>query len=117
MMKFEVVATEPHLISEQWQFGGTPDCISRIGGKLILFDWKTGRGVYEDMLIQLSAYKVLWEENKSGEIITGFHLLRIDKETANFVHHYWGNLDDAWDIFLNLLQIHKSHKTLKNLIK
>jgi len=117
MVKFEVVATEPHLVSEVHQFGGTPDCLAKVNGKLVLFDWKSGGGVYEDMLIQLSAYKVLWEENYPSQPLTGFHLLRIDKETANFVHHYWGDLSRAWDVFLNLLAIHTAHKILKKLAK
>jgi len=116
--KFEAIETEPHLISEVYQFGGTPDMIARINGKPALFDWKSGSGIYEDYLIQISAYKVLWEENHPDILLDGgFHLLRIDKESATFTHKYWHNLDRAWEAFLHLLELHTLHKELKRLAK
>ena len=36
------IAIEPHLISEEYQFGATPDYIGFINGKVSLLDWKTG---------------------------------------------------------------------------
>jgi len=114
MVKFKSIAVEPHLVSETYQFGMTPDCIAEIKGRLALFDWKTGSGVYEDMLIQLAAYKVGWEENNPDKLLEGgFHLLRINKEDAAFSHHWWQALPDGWAAFLHLLELHKLHKRLK----
>lgn len=118
MVSFEPIAVEPHLVSEQYQYGLTPDLIARIQGKLALPDWKTGNAVYEDHLIQLAAYKHGWEETHPDQLITGgFHLIRFDKETAAFTYHYWDNLDDAWICFLSLLQLHNAHKQLKKLAR
>ena len=90
------------------------DCIGYITTKLALVDWKTSKGLYPDMLIQLAAYKVGWEENYPDKpLLGGFHLLRIDKESASFHHHHWDRLPDAWEVFRHLLEIHKLQKVLK----
>lgn len=116
--KFVPVETEPHLVSENYQFGGTPDMIAEINGVLCLFDWKTSGGLYEDYLIQLAAYGQLWNENHpDNPIIGGYHILRVDKETATFTHKYIYNLDSAWRVFLQLLELHNAHKVLKKLVK
>jgi hypothetical protein len=97
--KMDIVEQETPLVSEEYQFGGTPDAIM-VKGELALGDWKTSNGVYPDYLIQLAAYKQLWEENHPDRPITGgFHLCRFSKEHADFAHHFWSELDDAWEQF------------------
>lgn len=97
--KMEVVEQEVALVSEKYQFGGCLDCIL-VDGKRALGDWKTSNGIYQDHIIQVAAYKVLWEENFPDKPITGgYHICRFAKEHADFAHHYWGELDDAWEQF------------------
>jgi len=97
--RMEIVEQETPLVSEIYQFGGTPDAIM-VRGELALGDWKTSNGVYPDYLIQLAAYKHLWEENFPDRPITGgFHLCRFAKDHADFTHHFWSELDDAWEQF------------------
>lgn len=109
----EIVATEMPLVSEKYQFGGTPDAIGKIGGELVLVDWKTSNSVYQDYLIQLAAYKALIEECTDYRITGGFHLLRVSKESADFAHHYWGELDDAWRTFVLFREAYDLDKILK----
>lgn len=108
-----IVATEMPLVSERYQFGGTPDAIGQIGDDLVLLDWKTSNGVYQDYLIQLAAYKELIEECTEYRITGGFHLLRVAKESADFAHHYWGELDDAWRAFVLYREAWDLDKKLK----
>jgi PD-(D/E)XK nuclease superfamily len=116
MVDFRPVHTEIHLVSEQYQFGATPDCIGTVIDKTALVDWKTG-GTYEDHLLQLSAYRVAWEENNPDQPLTGgFHLLRIGKEDASFHHHHWDSLPEAWEAFRAVLKLHEIHKKLKKSI-
>ncbi|MBD3224847.1 MAG: hypothetical protein GF313_08965 [Caldithrix sp.] len=99
--KIEVIYQEIQLVSEKHQFGGCPDAIIIADGKLAVGDWKTSDSVYPDYLIQLSAYKKLWEENFPDQPITGgFHLCRFGKKHADFAHFFWHELDDAWELFL-----------------
>ena len=85
-------------------FGGTPDGIIETGaGKTAIMDIKTSSGVYRDHLLQVAAYKHLWEENNPGLKITGgFHILRFAKEGGDFAHHYYPELEAGWEMFKHL---------------
>lgn len=101
--RLEIIDQEMALVSEKFRFAGTPDAIGRIDGQLCLVDWKTSNGVYSDYLLQLAAYRLLWEENHPDKLLTGgFHLCRFAKEYGDFAHHYYRDLDDALTMFLHL---------------
>ena len=109
-----IVEQEMYLVSEKHRFGGTPDAIGEIGGKLCLVDWKTSNGVYSDYLLQLAAYRVLWDENNPDRPLTGgSHLCRFAKEFGDFAHHYYAELDDAWTMFEHLLKAYRLDQILR----
>jgi len=116
---FEPIAVEPNLVSEEWQYGGTPDVIGKVLGELCVIDWKTGK-TYEDLFLQLAAYKVLWEENNpTMPIIGGFHVLRMPKneDVPSFHHSHWRVLAaEAWEAFECALKLGKIQKQLKQLL-
>jgi hypothetical protein len=112
--KVRIIAQECLLVSEQYKFGGTPDAVGVVGNQLCLLDWKTSSGIYTDYLIQLAAYKHLWNENNPDNQITGeCHLLRFSKENADFSHHSYANLDDAWRQFVLFREAYDIDKALK----
>lgn len=114
MTKLKIVEQEMPLVSEKYQFGGCPDAIGEIDGELCLTDWKTSNSVYQDYLIQLAAYKQLWEENHPDRLLTGgFHLCRFAKQHGDFAHHYYPDLSEAWEQFKLFLQAYKIDKQLK----
>jgi len=109
----KIVSLETPMVSEKYRFGGTPDAMM-VGGKLAMGDWKTSNAIYPDHIIQLAAYKVLWEENHPDQPINGgFHLCRFSKEHGDFAHHFWSELDDAWEQFLLFRQAYDIDKKLK----
>jgi hypothetical protein len=110
-----IMVQEIPLVSEKYRFGGCPDAIGHDSqNRLCLLDWKTSNGVYPDYLIQLAAYGQLWDENNPDNPITGgFHLCRFSKEHADFAHHYWAELDDAWEQFKLFLKAYQLDKRLK----
>jgi tRNA(Leu) C34 or U34 (ribose-2'-O)-methylase TrmL len=111
--RIRVIETETGGVSEQYQYGGTFDGVGEDSeGKLVLIDWKTSNAVYEDYLVQLAAYAQLILET-SGRYVTGFHLLRVRKESADFSHHYWGELDDAWEAFKHMRSLYDLMYALK----
>ena len=112
-VNFKLVESEISIVSEQYRYGSTIDCIAEIKGKLALFDWKSSGGVYSDYLIQIAAYKENWQENNPDRPLSGIYLLRIDKENAAWAFHYWESLPDAWEAFKYLLKLHDLNKTLK----
>jgi len=113
--RIEIIHQEMELVSETYLYGGCPDAIGRdASGRLCLIDWKTSNGIYPDYLIQLAAYNHLWEENHPLDpLIGGFHLCRFAKEHADFAHHYWAELDDAWEQFLLFRKAYDIDKKLK----
>lgn len=111
--QLKVTDTEVSLISEKHRFGGTLDAMM-IQGRRSLGDWKSSNGIYSDMLIQVAAYGILWEENRPLlPIDGGFHLLRFDKEYGDFHHHYWSELDTAKRSFLLMRELYENDKELK----
>jgi len=61
--EFVPIANELQLVSENYQFGGTIDCVAVLNGKLTLIDFKTCNAIYNEPYFQTSAYKVNLEEN------------------------------------------------------
>jgi len=112
--RLKVIYAEPKLVSERHRFGGTPDAIIELDGKLSLGDWKSGNAVYADHLIQIAAYKNLWEEVFPDRPIEGgYHLCRFSKEHGDFAHHFFPNLDEAWEMFLLYRRAYDIDKDLK----
>jgi Fe-S cluster biosynthesis and repair protein YggX len=113
--KMIIVEQELELLSEKYMFGGCPDAIAYDSeNRLCLLDWKTSNGVYPDYIIQLAAYRHLWDVNHPESPINGgFHLCRFSKENADFTHHYWSELDDAWEQFKLFRKAYDLDKKLK----
>jgi hypothetical protein len=112
--KLEITHTEMPLLSETYKFGGTFDALGRLGGseQVYLLDWKTGNRIYPSFLMQIAAYKQLVEENGIAKI-GGFHLCRFSKEEGDFSHHYFPDLDKAWEAFKLRRQLYDLMKDLK----
>jgi len=105
--------TEFSLISEKYKYGGTGD-VMFVKGKRSLGDWKTSNAVYPEYICQLAAYKNLWEENYPDKPIEGgAHLIRFDKNYGDFHHHYYTDLDDAWESFKHMRALYDLDKILK----
>lgn len=112
--KLRIIAQEMQLVSEKYRFGGTPDAIGVVNDVLCLVDWKTSNGLYPDMLLQLAAYRILWEENNPDQPLTGgFHLCRFAKEHGDFSHHFFRELDSARKSFLYLRAAYEYDAELK----
>lgn len=109
----EVIACETPLVSEAHRFGGTPDFLVRIDGKLAMADLKTSNSVYRDYLMQVAAYGLLWNETQEEKITGGFHILRLGKDNPDFGHHYFAELDGAAELFLLLRRAYDLDLVLK----
>ena len=113
--RMKIIKQEMELLSEIYGFGGCPDALGiDAQDRLCILDWKTSNGVYPDYIIQLSAYRQLWEENNPDRPITGGnHLLRFSKEHADFTHHFWNDLSEAWEQFKLFRKAYDIDKLLK----
>ena len=112
--KLEIVESESELVSEKYKFGGCNDWVLSDRGKLAIGDIKTSDKVFQDHMIQVAAYGQLWNENNPTEQIDGgYHLLRFSKEHADFSHHYWSDLSDAFRQFELFREAYDIDKKLK----
>jgi len=84
----EAHAQEASLVSETLQYGGTLDIVAKVRNSLALIDIKTTSTgeVYEDHLLQLVAYGILWEETHPGEMLGSYHLILLPKDGGAFIH-------------------------------
>jgi len=117
MSKLEVAYTEVELVSEEYQYGGCNDLVFQSDLGLAIGDIKTSGGIYVGYLVQIAAYAHLWNEKHPEAPLTGgFHLCRFSKEDADFAHHFWTDLSDAWEMFKLLRKAYDLDKKLKKRI-
>jgi len=110
--KPEPLLIEEPLVSEMYSFGGTIDCLAKCGDEVWLVDYKTGKGIYAEMIYQLAAYKWLLEEN--GQHVDQARILRIGRnEDEGFEEKQFNNLDKAFELFLNCKNIYELQKEIK----
>ena len=59
------------MVSEKYQYGGCPDLYvkQKSNNKCWLIDFKTGKRIYPDTVIQMGAYKNLIEENLHERVL------------------------------------------------
>lgn len=106
---FKVLSSEVELTSEIHPYGGTIDHVIETSlnpkGMVDLLDIKTGKDIYLEAKIQISAYGSLWNEHHPDLPVAGSHIPRLG-ENGEFTHKYFPNLDERYfEIFLACLNI------------
>ena len=111
-MKPKYLGTEIQLVSEKYRFGGTADMIGEIGGELVLADWKTSKGIYPEMTIQIAAYKIAYEEMNPGKKVHHGGILRLDRETSAYDYHDISSkkMEWGWEVFQHCLALYALKK-------
>ena len=107
--KITPIQMEVPLVSEAFQFGGTPDIYGMVGDKPVLIDIKTSKAIYTEMSYQLAAYVLLLREN--GMPVTDARILRIGRnEDEGFEVRRWDSLEKETEIFKHILAIYYLEK-------
>jgi hypothetical protein len=110
----EVYFVERPLISEVHRFGGTQDIYCRIDGNRELIDLKTGNGIWPEAEYQVSALKVLLQEN--GFPVDNARIINIPRtEDEGFAEKLLSEkeLERGWQIFTHCLAIYNLRKNGK----
>jgi len=108
----KVHAVEKQMVSEQYQYGGTCDIYATVDGKEEIIDLKTGKGIYSEYFIQVSAYRHLLEED--GHKIDQIRILNIPRtEDETFKDEIKVNTETYFEIFLDLLNVYKLLKKVR----
>lgn len=113
--KVKWVQMELQVVSRIHGFAGRLDAICDFNGKRYLIDFKSSKSFYDEMPMQLAAYRIAAAEN--GSQTEGIGILRLDKETGL---PEWKDYSDVQEqhekAFIHLLKFYYSQKNrrLKN---
>lgn len=97
--RVRVLSQEVSIVSEAYQYGGTPDLIAIVNNGISIIDFKTGKGVYPEMKVALSAHANLWNEANPKMTIDTYHLIVLPKDGGAFQHHEFVELAREWETF------------------
>jgi hypothetical protein len=107
------IAQEVSMVSETYQYGGTPDTIAMVGNRVGLLEFKTSPKPYPDHLIAMAAHGRLWEEtHPQHKLDGGFHLIILPKDGTAFQHHAYEDLSLQWKLFMLYLEAYRLDKGL-----
>lgn len=130
MTRLKLVYSEVSLVSDELRVGGTLDLVAEteLGGKkrLDLIDIKTSNGLYEEHLIQISAYMHLWYLGRPFETpglpavrppFDGVHICRFSK-SGDFHHSYYATerMAKPFDAFMFLRELYDLKKDIKGML-
>ena len=102
----EPIWTEQTVWSLQYGYAGSADLVGLDNGRLIVLDWKTGRGVYNEAGLQVAAYAHAIEE-LTGEKIAEGRVIHLDKAKPGWSEHVVKDLNRSFNGFLSALTIWK----------
>ena len=113
---FRPTHTELPLVSEKYRFGGTLDCIGFVKGKLMVADWKRADRVYVDQLLQLSAYREMWNEVYQDQQIDGASVVLLGCDPVQSETFVGVELDLAFSQFNRLLEAYRVDQELQKVV-
>ena len=109
--KIEPISNELQLVSEEYGYGGTCDIYCLLDGKKTLIDLKTGKAIYDDHLLQVSAYRFLLIEN--GYEVEETRILNIPRaENEEFMERKLADPDAYFEIFIYCKKIYDLKKKI-----
>lgn len=110
----ETISMEEQLASDELKYGGAYDWYGVLDGKLTLMDLKTGKRIYDEYSIQLSAYRnLLTERDLKVERCIIVNPSREKGSVAEARSFDEPILDKSFEIFKHLLSIYHLKKELK----
>lgn len=113
--KIEFIHSEKIVYSKKYKYAGTLDFIGKKGGKIVLGDFKTSSGIWNEMWFQTSGYQQAYLEEFPKEKISHQIIVRLGKDGSFEVKEskpedYEGNRD----AFLAALILHRRLNYLKD---
>lgn len=109
------VAFEEALVSEEFQYGGTFDCIAWVDGVRSLIDFKTCKTagqVYLEQRVVMAAHGNLWHEAHPEMPLRAYHLINLPKDGSEHRHFAFADLSPEWEMFTLQLDCWRIEKGL-----
>lgn len=106
----EWVAIEKAIASRKMMFAGTLDRVGNIDGKRAIVDLKSSSKVQKVLaIIQLNAYKILWEENYPEQPVEALYILQLTKNGTYKLLPF--DMDST--LFMSCYNLHQALKKKK----
>lgn len=90
---------EQRLWSEKYKYAGTCDFIGILDGKLMILDWKTSRGIYDEYWLQMAAYVQAFYE-LTGLKVQSVGILHIRDGQKQFIEKTYDEIMEYLPVFL-----------------
>ncbi len=81
--KFKWIDSERIVYSKKYGYAGILDAVAKKGKELVLVDFKSSNGIYDEMRFQVSGYQIAYEE-ETGKKFDKRIIVRFGKETGEF---------------------------------
>ena len=108
--KVKFTASEQKCYSKKYGYAGTFDAEAIIDKKKVIVDFKTGKAIYPEMILQATSYLMAKEEETKEKYNGGIIILRLSKDGNSFETKQIPRKDlanDFFKIFLACLEIYK----------
>lgn len=79
----KITASERYIYSKKHDYAGIMDWEGELNGELVIGDFKTSKGIYNEMRYQLAAYWMAREEESGKKYMKGF-IVQFGKEDGEF---------------------------------
>jgi hypothetical protein len=110
-VKWEFLQGEFIIYDTDHKYAGMVDKLGMVNGKLALVDIKTGKAIYPEMLLQLSAYANAYHKLNPDEQIEEFYIIKLDKDDGSFeVHKIEEDMGYLFNVFLGAKKIYDWRK-------
>lgn len=108
-----VVSTDMEMVSDTHRFGGKLDVFADINGRRTVLDFKSGKHIYREHLMQVAAYAELLKEK--GERVDEIRVLQIGRTGAEgFSERVLTDWQNHWLAFLALRQLYEIEKCIEH---
>ena len=104
--KIRIIKGDTNLASIKYMFGGRSDGYGEKDGKIILIDFKTGKNLYDDTIIQIGGYDIATLETYGLQVDRAI-VLRIGKEIPGDIEPKEANLSAGREAFMSALSLFK----------
>lgn len=114
--KVKFIATEQLVYSKKYNFVGTLDCIAEVDGEYCLVDFKSGNGIYGEMIYQVSGYGIAHEE-ENRKLFDRNWIVRFGKDNAEFSVKSFKTDPRLIKGFLSCLYLKNMQTDIEDLVK
>lgn len=110
--KVKWLESEKVVYSKKYSYAGFLDAVGKIGKDLVLIDFKSSNGIYDEMRFQVAGYQIAYEEETKTKFDKRI-IIRFGKEDGNFEVKELDNNEADKKAFLACLELKKRLVELK----